>query len=93
MLDGNAYQPNFIPDDPANNVSILAESLRRLNDPFVLMEALAALEVRTILSPSVASLPDSRARLARAPTRLPPNALRSGARSKSASRSSKQTGR
>ena len=93
MLDGNAYQANFIPDDPANNVSILAESLRRLNDPFALMEALAALEVRTILSPSVASLPDSRARLARAPTRLQPNSLPSRARSKSASRSSKQTGR
>jgi hypothetical protein len=55
MLDGNAYRADFIPDDPANNVSIIAEVLRRLNDPFALMEALATLEVRRSLSPSAPS--------------------------------------
>jgi hypothetical protein len=50
MLDGKAYWANFSPDDPAYDVSIMAEILRRLNAPVALMEALATLEVRTILA-------------------------------------------
>jgi hypothetical protein len=50
MLDGKAYRANFSPDDAAYDVSIMAEALRRLNAPLALVEALAALEVRTILA-------------------------------------------
>jgi hypothetical protein len=47
MLDGKASRTNCSQDDSASDISITAEALRRLNDPFALMEALAVLEVRT----------------------------------------------
>jgi hypothetical protein len=50
MLNGKTYRADFFSDGPAYEVSIMAEALRRLNTPLALMEALAALEARTILA-------------------------------------------